>query len=412
MNRNIEFTSILGKITLTKPKFWVHKQFSKILENLNVDQPNFIKHVLYYSQIDSNDRNFSLKEISNLDSTEINLIFVKFINADDLLLKDFNKGLKVNNPDEANKILKKYLERTGVDMAFMLSGMFLSVSIAGNWINALQGKLDDESNNTLSTISSIFSKLSESESRRTNHKIKHILDNLKNFNNFKKDYIELCQSINLIIEKVHHSEIWIPSRYSKQIINEFVSLDFSKMEKEKIETLILKHLDSDINSKIFEDWKNSALFKRREDILRQAFKAHCLELFAPSIACFLTQLDFVLLEVAKSLNVDKGSRFASYNMLKRICKFLEEQIMLDKEITSFFPQGNDLTDVIQIFQTKSFIEYLRDITFADTNELKDHQLSRHGILHGKFLNYPSAINSKKLILLIDDLNTLYQKLQK
>ena len=103
MNRNIEFTSILGKITLTKPKFWVHKQFSKILENLNVDQPNFIKHVLYYSQIDSNDRNFSLKEISNLDSTEINLIFVKFINADDLLLKDFNKGLKVNNPDEANK---------------------------------------------------------------------------------------------------------------------------------------------------------------------------------------------------------------------------------------------------------------------------------------------------------------------
>ena len=185
-----------------------------------------------------------------------------------------------------------------------------------------------------------------------------------------------------------------------------------KIEKQKIETLILKHLDSDINSKIFEDWKDSALFKRREDILRQAFKTHCLELFAPSITCFLTQLDFVILEVAKSLNIDKGSRFASDKMLQRICNYLEEKITWDKEITSFFPEENDLTDVIQIFQTKSFIEYLRDITFADTNELKDHQLSRHGILHGKFLNYPSAINSKKLILLIDDLNTLYQKLQK
>ncbi len=411
MNRNIEFTSTLGKITLTKPKFWVLKQFSKILENLNVDQTNFIKHVLYYSQIDSNNRNYSLEEISNVDSTEINLIFVKFINADDLLLKVFNEGLKVNNPDEANKILRKYLERMGIDMAFMLSGVFLSVSIAGNWINALQGKLDDESNNTLSTISSIFSKLSESECR-TNRRIKHILDDLKNFNNFQKDYIELCQRINRIIERVHHSEIWIPSRYSKQIINEFMSLDFSKIEKQKIETLILKHLDSDINSKIFEDWKNSALFKRREDILRQAFKTHCLELFAPSITCFLTQLDFVILEVAKSLNIDKGSRFASDKMLQRICNYLEEKITWDKEITSFFPEENDLTDVIQIFQTKSFIEYLRDITFADTNELKDHQLSRHGILHGKFLNYPSAINSKKLILLIDDLNTLYQKLQK
>lgn len=410
MNKNIEFTSTLGKITLTKPRFWVLKQFSKILENLNVDQTNFIKRVLYYSQINSNDRKFSLKEISNLDSTEINLIFVKFINADDLLLKEFNEGLKVDNPDEVNKILRKYIERRGIDMAFMLSGAFLSISITGNWINALQGKLDNESNNTLSTISSIFNKISE-YSTNSSGRIKHILDDLKNFNNFKKDYIELCQRINRIIERVHCSEIWIPSRYSKQIINEFMSLDFSKIEKQKIETLILKHLDSDINSKIFEDWKNSALFQRREDILRQAFKTHCLELFAPSITCFLTQLDFVILEVAKSLNIDKGSRFASDKMLQRICNYLEEKITWSKEITSFFPQENDLTDVIQIFQTKSFIEYLRDITFADTNELKDHQLSRHGILHGKFLNYPSAINSKKLILLIDDLNTLYQKLQ-
>lgn len=411
MNKNIEFTSTLGKITLTKPRFWVLKQFSKILENLNVDQTNFIKRVLYYSQINSNDRKFSLKEISNLDSTEINLIFVKFINADDLLLKEFNDGLKVDNSDEVNKILRKYIERRGIDMAFMLSGAFLSISITGNWINALQGKLDNESNNTLSTISSIFNKISE-YSTNSSGRIKHILDDLKNFNNFKEDYIGLCQRINRIIERVHRSEIWIPSRYSKQIINEFMSLDFSKIEKQKIETLILKHLDSDINSKIFEDWKNSALFKRREDILRQAFKTHCLELFAPSITCFLTQLDFVILEVAKSLNIDKGRRFANDKMLQRICNYLEEKITLDKEITSFFPQENDLTDVIQIFQTKSFIEYLRDITFADTNELKDHQLSRHGILHGKFLNYPSAINSKKLILLIDDLNTLYQKLQK
>src|SRR3989338_7657309 len=115
MDKNIEFTSTLGKITLTKPRFWVLKQFSKILENLNVDQTNFIKHVLYYSQINSNDRKFSLKEISNLDSSEINLIFVKFINADDLLLKEFNEGLKVDNTDEVNKILRKYIERRGID---------------------------------------------------------------------------------------------------------------------------------------------------------------------------------------------------------------------------------------------------------------------------------------------------------
>lgn len=412
INKYIELNSSLGKISLTKPTSWTLGSLKYVTGKHNLPKDEFIKAIVYYSQNNyENNKKFSFDEIKGLDSEEINALFVELINSDKILLCNRNEDQLVNNSNEAHKILTSYIEGIAKKMALHMVALMLSVSISGAWITALNGELNNESDNLLA-LSSCFNNISRDYPIDSQH-LKHTIDKLKEFDSSKEKFLFICNRISLLIEKIRSFKMWIPSRYSTILINELIALDPTKLHKEQIETLIFKYTNSDIDKKILQDWKESILFRGREKMIEEGFLAHKQQLFAPSIAFFLTQLDNIIVEIAKFLNIDEGRRNANNEMLGNICDFIQGKI-IDNIPISFFTVDIDLGNQIYLFQLKSLILYLRDITFKDTDKIVDQKdiLNRHGVLHGKFLNYPNSINSIKLILLIDDLNIFFKNLPK
>jgi hypothetical protein len=90
---------------------------------------------------------------------------------------------------------------------------------------------------------------------------------------------------------------------------------------------MFQYVNNDINKKIISDWKASPLFKRREKIIKDAFLAHEHKIFTASITTFLTQLDHVILQIAKLLKIDHGRRITKDKILKDLCDFIDNLIM-------------------------------------------------------------------------------------
>lgn len=155
------------------------------------------------------------------------------------------------------------------------------------------------------------------------------------------------------------------------------------------------------------------MFIGKQGVLYQAFKAHHVKIYAPAITCFLTILDFVLLEIAGSLNSKDTYRNANRNMLQEIFNFIQERIILNIYVNELLPESDKFGKGLYVFQIESLLIYMRDHIFENTERLKDKRdlLNRHGIIHGKskFFSYPNEFNSNKLILLLDELILLYKK---
>jgi len=406
MHRYIKLTSSLGDITLVKPSKWSLGTYRVLTNKIKSPDDEFIKHVIYCSQTkDDQIYKYSLVLINKLDLTECKSLFLTLVNSDEILLQKCNACHLTKNAMEACNLLKSYIEDIATNLVVHFLAMMLHVSITDSWISALTGNLEDR-HEKLADLSSIFRKVSEANPVHSQN-IKGI-NYLIEFENYKTDFLVVCKRISDLVEKVRSVDIWLPSRYSTIAINELITIEPSKLDKERIEYVIFKSVDLDIDEKIFPEWRKSILFEGREKIIEEAFVAHKSKLFAPAITCFLTQLDHVVLQIAKYLKIDKERRNANYKILEDICSFIERDISYNVPVTMFF--NKNIGDQLYWFQMKSLIQYLRDVVFEDTDKRRDTQdeFNRHGILHGVFSQYPNATNSTKLILLIDDLTNLFQ----
>jgi|GEM_PF-4638729 len=405
-----KFIFSLGEIALAKPSEWSVGTLKAVSGRFNSPEDDFIKYVVYYSQ-SSDDRikKYPFNLIKELDSEVSSNLFLNFINSDESLLQKANAGHLAKNVNEACKILKTHIENIINKLGLYMLAMMLHISIADSWISALNGDLKDRPER-LSNLSSIFRTAAETYPIHSQN-IKDF-NYLTEFDGYKTDFLFLCNRVSTLVEKVRSFDMWLPSRYSTIAIEELIAIEPAELSREKIEYVIFKSVDSDVEEKILPDWKGSILFEGREKIIKEAFEAHKSKLFAPSITCFLTQLDHVVLELARSLKVDKKRRNANYKMLQDVCTYMEETIMWNIPVTTFLK--GDIGEQLYLFQRKSLVKYLRDVVFQDTERIKSDKdaFNRHGILHGVFANYPSAKNSTKLILLIDDLNNFFHGLPK
>jgi len=308
IHRYIKLTSSLGKIALAKPSKWSVATLKAVTSKINLPEDEFIKHVIYCSQwSDDKINKYSFDSIGELDSEEFNSLFLNFINSDEALLQESNASRLATTYGEALKILKSHIENTTANLGLHMLGMMLHVSIQRSWLGALEGDAKARSTN-LSDLSSSFRKVAEDYPIYSKN-LKE-LSYLKDFDTYKADFIFLCDRLNMLVEKARSFDMWLPSRYSTMAIKELIAIDPSKLDRQQIEFVIFKSVDADIDEKIFPSWKNSVLFEGREQIIEEAFSAHKSKLFAPSITCFLTQLDHVVLEIARLLKVDKKRRNA------------------------------------------------------------------------------------------------------
>ena len=261
----------------------------------------------------------------------------------------------------------------------------------------------------LKNLSSSLQKISNENQDIFDLKQDHI-NNLVNFENSRGTFIQASKRISYIISEIRNAGLWVPRRFSKEIINEFLSFPNKKISLAEITSTIFKYFDEFLNGKFLSEWKQSPLFIDNFIVLEQAFEAHRKNLYAPSITCFLTILDFIIFEIAKTMELETEARNTNSKVLESICSFIEKDIINATSVSDFTPKEDHITYGIEILQIVSLIAYIRDIIFGDTNNLNDISLilSRHGILHGKFFNYPSLVNSRKLILLIDELHQFYK----
>lgn len=413
MSRKVNTSISLGAISLTKPSNWSLGIHENILAKLKLNKYLFAKYILYYAQgYPDSEKKVSFNEINRLAYSEVLSVLLLLLNADEKILNEINEGRKFEESERAYDRFKIYLENDAKQLVSLLMGVFMVVSIQDNWINALRGKVEMDHNNRLRKMASVFKMVYDESIEMLDEKIKPYFHKLREFDKTKEDYILMCKTFSDNIKKIHSAEMWIPSRYSKEITNGLRKSSIKNLSKNEIEQLIFKHFKKDDEKRILSELIQSPVFDGRGNILEQAFKAHSLGLFAPAITCFLTQLDYILVEIAILMNRDNGSRITNHKILENIADYIEDVIIGKQPLSEFFPQDGDISKPIYLFQIKSLGSYLRNIVFEDTARLKDQwsEFNRHGILHGKFMDYPTCENSRKIILLIDDLNTFYKKI--
>ncbi len=328
--------------------------------------PGFLpmRFVVCYSQNNAEGiKKFSLNTFErDLDSEEVNHLFRNLINSDEALLKKTNAGKIAADSSEAGKLLRCYIEGIVGNLGVGMLAIMLHTSIIHLWTSALQGELKNDSK-TLSDLSSLFQRAMK-DYPLCAERIEQT-DYLTDFDRQKDNFFSLCHRMSTLVERVRSFEMWIPFRYAATIIDELIVIDSANLDKEKIESVILKYVDLDINGRILSDWKESILFNGRERIIEEAFRAHKSKLFAPAIACFLTQLDHVILDIARFVNVDKKRRNANHGMVKDICRFIDKTIIWNSPITTFL-EGADIGQMMYLFQLRSLVTYLRDAVFEDT----------------------------------------------
>jgi hypothetical protein len=401
------------EIILIKPPDWSIATLKKIASKKHLHRNRLIKFIIYYSQKNYKGKHsiIHFNEIDMLDSEIVNELFVSYINSDASILLNCNEKNKVELIDSAFVVIKSYIDNLGNRLGSLFTGVTFVVHLYNSWINSLKGEITNENIKQLDCFSKLILKTYNKYPKHFKG-IEFFIKNVRGFIENKEFFYEVFTKVGLIIEKAKKSDIWIPSRYSQRLFEKLLPNDIQSIEKIDIEKMIYDYAKNDIVQKYLNNWLDTELMKKREKILKDAFETHKRKLFAPAICFFLTQLDFVILRISKLLNLDDAARNVNTKMINKIAKYIEDEIISKKYINDLFPENGKFDNVIYLFQTKSLAQYLNRITFADTDEIKnDILLNRHGILHGKFTNYSTENNSKKVILLIDELICFYKNLK-
>jgi hypothetical protein len=195
-DKNITLKFSLGEINLRKPTKWNLKSHKNVRSKVDLQENEFLKYALFYSQDNTESKYYSMADIDSLSSEEINSLLKALINSDKDLMQSSNVEDFIDDKHEVYKILNNYLKKCSMDMLTSISAFALHLSIHLSWIDALNGKLDDESKIILG-LSSLFKQLSQESSSHSK-----AIDSLKEFDNYKEDFHRLCTVIDALIKKL------------------------------------------------------------------------------------------------------------------------------------------------------------------------------------------------------------------
>ena len=412
MNKYFTFKIETDEIALVKPTKWSLDSFEKIKEIRDQCNFEFIKYVIYYSQKYYKDnKSFTLKEFDKLDYKIIEKLFISYINSDLNIITKYNKNKKVKNIESALCVIKNYIETVITDLGFLMIGTYFSLNLINMWMKSLKGSITKENFKQLDNCCKLVLK-AKKENPDFFVKYENFFSFVNIFLENKKYFYELITKLSLIIEKANKSDIWIPSRYSQKIFETLFTKELKVIEKIDIEGMIFNYAKNDIFKDYLASWINLDFMVGREKILKEAFQTYEHRLYAPAICCLLTQLDYIIVQIAKLLDFDEKFRNVNTKMISNISNYIDKEILGHKNVTDLIPVNENLVNAIYYFQILSLSKYLNRITFLDTSKVpNDILLNRHGILHGKFIQYPNEENTLKIILLIDELINFYKKLQ-
>lgn len=367
--------------------------------------------MLYYAQDNYfSSGKYEFAHFESIDIESLNNLFAEYVRSDENLIAGYNNGQTVEEAEAAEHLLKKYIKELSTKSFSVLLAMLLQVSISDLWIESLKGQFDQEKAHNLDNISSVFNKLT------TNHPEylapSHAIKQLQDFDKFKNTFIEASTNVSLVMSQIKLAEMWIPTRYLNKTFTDLISLGPNISDKEQIIGTIFEPFELDFDNTLLQEWKESEVLIGKQEILEQNFEANRLRLYAPAIAGFLTVLDFVLLGVADSIGLKKNYRKTNTKMIQEILTFIEKEIINTMYLNDFMP-GEDILvgRGFYVFQIEAMLQYTKDAVYDDTSKHTDRKsfLNRHGILHGRYSDYQTEVNAKKIILLIDDLIRLHQK---
>jgi hypothetical protein len=410
LDESIKLRFDFGTASLVKPTRLKIGMFQKVVSKIKLSSIEFRRYALYYSQENYfSSGKYEFLHFESIDIDNLNSLFCEYVRSDEDLIAEYNNGKRVQEAESAEHLLKKYIRHLSSQSFSVLFAMLLQVSISDLWIESLKGMFNQEKATELKNISSVFNKLI------TNHPEYltpgHAIKQLQEFDKFKDTFIEASTNVSLVISQIKIAEMWIPTRYLNKTFTDLISLGPNISDREQIICTILKPFEADFEKNLLQEWKESKLLIGKQEILEQNFEASRLRLYAPAITGFLTVLDFVLLGVADSIGLKKNYRKTNTKMIQEILTFIENEIINSMYLNNFMPGEEILVGKgFYVFQIETMLQYIKDAIYDDTSKHADRKsfLNRHGILHGRYSDYQTEINAKKVILLIDDLIRLHQ----
>lgn len=401
-------------LILIKPSKWNIITYQKIASKIHLHETTIIKYIIYYSQkhYDTKEKRISFNEINTSEFHVIEKIFIEYVNSDQQILERFNNNQDVVKHEKAFQLIKEYFIDTSFNTISIITGASFVVSLYNSWFNVLKGEVTNQDFEQLDNYSDQILNSYKSKPE--------YFDNfefiIKDINNYKANKVFIKKyfvRLGRIIAKAKKSDIWLPSRYSQKIIEELLPYNLSELETLDFATLVFNHSEKDINQNFLNDWTSIKFLEDRNHIFTEAFNAYKNQLYAPAIVFFLTQLDFIIMEIAKALNIDNNHRNTNLKIISDIIEYIDNDILYNKYLSDFFPKDGKHDQVIYFYQLKSLSQYLKNITYEDTSKIdNDVILNRHGILHGKFIHYSNNENSIKIILLIDEILQFYKNILK
>ncbi|MDR3594565.1 hypothetical protein [Clostridium sp.] len=208
---------------------------------------------------------------------------------------------------------------------------------------------------------------------------------------------------NVVFEEVYEwnkfylvlSEIYWPPPHQLFMFNNFpwikkivkqYGISGPQSIQREVDELMMKWHSKEILDKIFLDWKSKPWLHNRLHILQDAIYAHNNGLYSLSIPTLIPQIEGVL--------------WGNFNFKGRA------------KITKYKEFFNSLLHkaIIITNRNKSLLDFLNDTLLVEFEYGLDKisPLSRHAILHGADINYPSQKNSLKVILLMNAMIRLFR----
>lgn len=413
MDKQINVVVDFGTIPLIKPTQLAIGVHQKLQSKINLSSVIFKKYVLYYAQANyfsPNKHDFTHFKTINLE--DLDRLFLEYVKSDDQLIREYNRLQEVKDANSAELLLKKYFAVSADRLGSSLFGILFQTSVSGLWIESLKGGFDEKKAQEVATLSSAFNQLVKTNPEYFTN-VDSAAKQLQEFDEYKDVFIQACKNVSLCIEKVKLAEIWIPTRYLSVTFHDLIMLGKNVSDKEHIITSVFKHFEPDFGKALYYDWQKSNLFSEKNDVLKQAFEALRLQLYAPAITCFLTIVDFIALEIADVIDLKKNYRKTNTKMLQEILTFVQRRIIGRMYVSEFMPTDDGVPNkALYVFQIETLLQYIKNIVYEDSDKQSNQEIffNRHSILHGKHFSYATEINAKKIVLLLDDLILLHRKL--
>lgn len=230
-----------------------------------------------------------------------------------------------------------------------------------------------------------FQTLSENYFKQLNDAINRI--DFKRIHQAITDYADDMTRLKLILGEI---KLFINPTYlsihPSRIVNLYNQQGAEYTKRVLTRYICLFYNDYELNE-FKQKWIRTAWLEKRKHFLTEIIDAHTNHLYAASVTLAFTQIEGIITDNVLKI---KPKKLKVHSNDQR--EYLEKYL-LDIESQEPFNVDNFIYD---------FFEEVLHIGFKLGQPLNS-DLSRHAILHGYDLKYPSKINSLRLIILLDDL---------